>query len=85
VILLRDLEGEMRRAGFLREGAAGLELTPSAIRRIGAQALASVYGALRKGRSGGHETIHRGARSRARTRPSLRFETASISMSCAPF
>jgi uncharacterized protein with von Willebrand factor type A (vWA) domain len=61
VILLRDLEGEMRRAGFLREGAAGLELTPRAIRRIGAQALASVYGALRKGRSGGHETVHRGS------------------------
>jgi len=60
VILLRDLEGEMRRAGFLRDGAAGPELTPRAIRRIGAQALASVYGALRKGRSGGHETIHRG-------------------------
>ena len=60
VILLRDLEGEMRRAGFLRDGAAGPELTPRAIRRIGAQALASVYGALRKGRSGGHETVHRG-------------------------
>jgi uncharacterized protein with von Willebrand factor type A (vWA) domain len=60
VMLLRDLEGEMRRAGFLRDGAAGPELTPRAIRRIGAQALASVYGALRKGRSGGHETVHRG-------------------------
>jgi uncharacterized protein with von Willebrand factor type A (vWA) domain len=60
VILLRDLEGEMRQAGFLRDGAAGPELTPRAIRRIGAQALASVYGALRKGRSGGHETVHRG-------------------------
>jgi uncharacterized protein with von Willebrand factor type A (vWA) domain len=60
LILLRELEGEMRRAGFLREGAGGPELTPRAIRRIGAQALASVYGTLRKGRSGGHETVHRG-------------------------
>ncbi len=60
LILLRDLEGEMRRAGFLRDGGEGPELTPRAIRRIGAQALASVYGALRKGRSGGHETVHRG-------------------------
>jgi uncharacterized protein with von Willebrand factor type A (vWA) domain len=60
VILLRGLEDEMRRGGFLRDGATGPELTPRAIRRIGAQALASVYGALRKGRSGGHETVHRG-------------------------
>jgi uncharacterized protein with von Willebrand factor type A (vWA) domain len=60
VILLRDLTGEMRRAGYLRDGPAGLELTPRAIRRIGAHALASVYGALRKGRSGAHETVHRG-------------------------
>jgi uncharacterized protein with von Willebrand factor type A (vWA) domain len=60
VILLRDLESEMREAGFLRDGEAGPELTPRAIRRIGAQALASVYGALRKGRSGGHDTVHRG-------------------------
>ena len=37
------------------------ELTPRAIRRIGAQALAEVYGALRKDRLGGHETDHRGA------------------------
>lgn len=60
VILLRDLQGELRRAGYLRDGTEGPELTPRAIRRIGAQALASVYGALRKGRSGGHETVHRG-------------------------
>ncbi len=33
----------------------GDELTPRAIRRIGAQALATVYGALRKGRPGGHD------------------------------
>lgn len=60
LILLRDLDRDLRGAGFLRDGDGGPELTPRAIRRIGAQALASVYGALRKGRPGGHETVHRG-------------------------
>jgi len=60
IVLLVDLEPELRRAGFLREGASGLELTPRAIRRIGAQALASVYGALRKGRPGAHDTARSG-------------------------
>jgi uncharacterized protein with von Willebrand factor type A (vWA) domain len=53
-ILIRDLESTLRDAGFLR-GEEGPELTPRAIRRIGAQALAEVYGALRKGLAGGHE------------------------------
>lgn len=61
LILLRDVERGLRDAGFLRDGPAGPELTPRAIRRIGAQALAAVYGALRKGRPGAHETVHRGA------------------------
>jgi uncharacterized protein with von Willebrand factor type A (vWA) domain len=61
ILLLRDLESRMREAGYLRDGPDGPELTPRAIRRIGAQALASVYGALRKGRPGSHETVHRGA------------------------
>jgi uncharacterized protein with von Willebrand factor type A (vWA) domain len=56
LILLRDLEPTLRRAGLLREGVRGLELTPRAIRRIGAQALAAVYGALRKGPPGAHDT-----------------------------
>jgi uncharacterized protein with von Willebrand factor type A (vWA) domain len=59
LILLRDLEPSLRRAGYLREGSP--ELTPRAIRRIGAQALADVYGALHKDRAGGHETDARGA------------------------
>ena len=58
-ILLRDLESDMRQAGYLRGEVP--ELTPRAIRRIGAQALAEVYGALRKSRSGGHEVDTRGA------------------------
>jgi uncharacterized protein with von Willebrand factor type A (vWA) domain len=60
-VLLRDLESRLRRAGYLRDGGGGRELTPRAIRRIGAQALAEVYGALRKDRLGGHETDVRGA------------------------
>jgi uncharacterized protein with von Willebrand factor type A (vWA) domain len=60
LVILRDLEPTLRRAGYLRPGSRGPELTPRAIRRIGAQALATVYGALRKGRSGGHETVHGG-------------------------
>jgi uncharacterized protein with von Willebrand factor type A (vWA) domain len=60
LILLRDLEPGLRRAGFLRGSGDEIRLTPRAIRRIGAQALAEVYGALRKDRCGGHETAARG-------------------------
>ncbi len=60
LILLRDLEENLREAGFLRDGARGTELTPRAIRRIGAQALAAVYSALRKGRPGSHDTVAHG-------------------------
>jgi uncharacterized protein with von Willebrand factor type A (vWA) domain len=59
LILLQRFESDMARAGYLREGDAPA-LTPRAIRRIGAQALAEVYADLRKGRSGGHETAARG-------------------------
>ena len=58
-ILLRDLESSMREAGYLRDGPDPT-LTPKAIRKIGAAALADVYSALRKGLSGGHDTIDRG-------------------------
>src|SRR5262249_18620588 len=60
LIMIRDLDRTLRDAGFLRAGASGDELTPRAIRKIGASALASVYGALRKGRPGSHETVQRG-------------------------
>ncbi|MGH0038103.1 MAG: hypothetical protein ACQGVK_23985 [Myxococcota bacterium] len=59
LVLVRDLEAQLQGAGLLRENAP--ELTPRAIRRIGAAALADVYSALRKGLSGGHETSARGA------------------------
>lgn len=58
-ILLRDLESSLERRGYLRQ--SGDALTPRAIRKIGANALAAVYGALRKDRLGGHETDARGA------------------------
>jgi uncharacterized protein with von Willebrand factor type A (vWA) domain len=60
LVLLQGMEEDLRDAGFLRDGEAGPELTPRAIRRIGAQAMASVYGKLRKGRPGGHDTVHHG-------------------------
>jgi uncharacterized protein with von Willebrand factor type A (vWA) domain len=71
LILLRDLDQNLRDSGFLREGEGGLELTPRAIRRIGAQALASVYSQLRKGRPGSHDTVHYGVATRRpdETRP----------------
>jgi uncharacterized protein with von Willebrand factor type A (vWA) domain len=60
LILIRDLERNLQEAGYLRGGEDGTELTPRAIRRIGASALASVYGALRKGRPGSHDVVQRG-------------------------
>jgi uncharacterized protein with von Willebrand factor type A (vWA) domain len=60
-VILRDLESTLRRAGYLGDRAGAAELTPRAIRRIGAQALAEVYGALRKDRPGGHAIDARGA------------------------
>jgi uncharacterized protein with von Willebrand factor type A (vWA) domain len=60
LILLRELEPGLRRAGFLRGSGDDARLTPRAIRRIGAHALADVYGALRRDRIGGHEIDARG-------------------------
>ena len=59
LILLRDLQSSLERAGYLR-GGEDTTLTPRAIRRIGAQSLAEVYGALRKDRAGEHENDARG-------------------------
>ena len=60
ILILRDLESDAA-ARRLPARTRGPELTPRAIRRIGAQALAEVYGALRKDRPGGHEIDARGA------------------------
>lgn len=60
IVMIRDLRSSLERAGYLRDRDGAAELTPRAIRRIGAQALATVYGALRKGRPGGHDTVQQG-------------------------
>ena len=59
LVILRDMEDDLRRAGYLRGDDP--RLTPRAIRRIGAHALAQVYAALRQDRDGAHETDQRGA------------------------
>lgn len=59
LVLLRDLEGDLRNAGYLR--GSDPQLTPRAIRRIGAHALAQVYAALQRDRPGAHEVDARGA------------------------
>jgi uncharacterized protein with von Willebrand factor type A (vWA) domain len=61
IMILRDLEGTLDRAGYLRKGEAGLELTPRAIRRLGELALEDIYSTLKRGAAGSHETKHRGA------------------------
>jgi uncharacterized protein with von Willebrand factor type A (vWA) domain len=60
LIMLRDLESGLRERGYLRTRDGQDELTPAAVRRIGAQALASVYANLRKGRQGSHDTTAAG-------------------------
>jgi uncharacterized protein with von Willebrand factor type A (vWA) domain len=59
LVMLRDMEDQLRRAGYLRGDDP--RLTPRAIRRIGAHALAQVYATLRQDRDGAHETDNRGA------------------------
>jgi uncharacterized protein with von Willebrand factor type A (vWA) domain len=61
LILLRDLRSSMERAGYLREGDGGVELTPRAMRKLGEMALEDIYGRLTRGEVGSHETRHRGA------------------------
>ncbi|HTU58627.1 MAG TPA: hypothetical protein VMF89_09335 [Polyangiales bacterium] len=61
MIMLRDLESRLRESGYLRTRDGSDELTPAAVRRIGAQALAQVYSSLRRGRQGGHEVSSAGA------------------------
>jgi uncharacterized protein with von Willebrand factor type A (vWA) domain len=61
LIMLRDLESRLRESGYLRERDGSDELTPAAVRRIGAQALAQVYSSLRRGRQGGHQVSSAGA------------------------
>jgi uncharacterized protein with von Willebrand factor type A (vWA) domain len=71
ILILRTVERDLERAGYLRSGEGGPELTPRAIRRIGELALEDIYAALRSGPQGGHPTRHAGYEiaSAERTRP----------------
>jgi uncharacterized protein with von Willebrand factor type A (vWA) domain len=60
-VLLRDVERLLRDRGYVRDGSTGPELTPRAVKKIGAHALADVYGSLQKNRFGEHATTTRGA------------------------
>lgn len=60
LVLLRDLRASLEREGYLRRTGDGMALTPRAVRRLGAGALAEVYSVLRRGRLGRHETSSRG-------------------------
>jgi len=60
LILIRDLESEMRREGLVRGREGELELTPRAIRQMGASALADVYNMLKRDRAGDHDSSERG-------------------------
>jgi uncharacterized protein with von Willebrand factor type A (vWA) domain len=80
ILILRDLKGALERAGYLREGQEGPELTPRAIRRIGELALEEIYTSLRRGIPGPHETRHAGSEvaSTERTRPFVFGEPAQL-------
>jgi uncharacterized protein with von Willebrand factor type A (vWA) domain len=60
IILLRGMRRSLEEGGYLREGDAGLELTPRALRRLGELALDDIYATLRRGRPGDHDTRHAG-------------------------
>jgi len=59
-IMIRGLESQMRDAGLMRGEGDDLELTPRAIRQMGASALADVYGMLKRDRAGEHDSKDRG-------------------------
>jgi uncharacterized protein with von Willebrand factor type A (vWA) domain len=58
---LRRIERELQRQGYLEKGSNGLQLTPSAIRRLGATALRRVFSVLESRGRGGHDVRDAGA------------------------
>jgi uncharacterized protein with von Willebrand factor type A (vWA) domain len=58
---LQRIRQLLEEAGFIRQGAKDLELTPKAIRRIGERALKDIFSELRKDRSGDHDVRSYGA------------------------
>ena len=60
IMILRDLENSLQRAGYVREGEGGIELTPRAIRRLGELALENIYSELQRSGPGSHPSHHKG-------------------------
>jgi uncharacterized protein with von Willebrand factor type A (vWA) domain len=58
---LRRIERELQRQGYLERGGDGLQLTPRALRRLGASALRRVFSTLESGRRGDHDVRDAGA------------------------
>ena len=58
---LRRIERELQRQGYLERGSDGLQLTPRALRRLGASALRRVFSTLHSGRRGDHDVRDAGA------------------------
>ncbi|HEX9230884.1 MAG TPA: VWA domain-containing protein [Jatrophihabitantaceae bacterium] len=58
---LRHIERELQRQGYLERGSDGLQLTPRALRRLGASALRRVFSTLDSGRRGDHDVRDAGA------------------------
>ncbi len=58
---LRRIERELQRQGYLERGSDGLQLTPRALRRLGASALRRVFSTLDSGRRGDHDVRDAGA------------------------
>jgi uncharacterized protein with von Willebrand factor type A (vWA) domain len=58
---LRRIERELQRQGYLERGSDGLQLSPRAIRRLGATALRRVFSLLESRGRGGHDVHDAGA------------------------
>ncbi|MBX6371754.1 MAG: hypothetical protein IRZ02_05820 [Acidothermus sp.] len=58
---LREIERELERQGYLRREAGRLELTPKAVRRLGATALRRIFASLQASRYGDHDAPRAGA------------------------
>ena len=58
---LRQIERELQKQGYLERGSDGLQLTPRALRRLGATALRRVFSLLESRGRGGHDVRDAGA------------------------
>jgi uncharacterized protein with von Willebrand factor type A (vWA) domain len=58
---LREIERELQRQGYLEQTGQGLQLSPRALRRLGATALRKVFATLQNTRRGDHDVRDAGA------------------------